>query len=123
MARVLILFAHPAFERSRINRRLVQVGRTMESVTIRDLYECYPDFGIDVRAEQELLTQNDVVVLQFTTVRPGEQGVLLSVTKRDQGGPGAPRVSVVGRMVTIDLNSNAGNESTAREVVEAINAS
>jgi glutathione-regulated potassium-efflux system ancillary protein KefG len=64
MARVLILFAHPAFERSRINRRLVQVGRTTESVTIHDLYECYPDFGVDVTAEQELVSQNDVVILQ-----------------------------------------------------------
>ena len=64
MARVLILLAHPALERSRVNRRLLESFRSIESVTVHDLYETYPDFGIDVPAEQELLTRNDVVVLQ-----------------------------------------------------------
>jgi glutathione-regulated potassium-efflux system ancillary protein KefG len=64
MARVLILFAHPALERSRVNRRLVGVGQTIESVTVHDLYETYPDYSIDVSAEQNRLEAHDVLILQ-----------------------------------------------------------
>jgi glutathione-regulated potassium-efflux system ancillary protein KefG len=62
--RVLILFAHPAFQKSRLNRRLLSAVRGLENVTINDLYEEYPDFQIDVKREQRLLLDNDLIVLQ-----------------------------------------------------------
>jgi len=62
--RVLILFAHPALEQSRVNRRLIQAVRDLEHVHVHDLYEVYPDFHIDVRAEQRLLLNHDVIVFQ-----------------------------------------------------------
>ena len=61
---VLVLFAHPAIARSRVNRCLVEAARRVEGVTVNDLYERYPDFDIDVEREQALLTSHDVVVLQ-----------------------------------------------------------
>ena len=64
MSRVLVLFAHPALEKSRIHRRLVERARGLEVVTLNDLYEAYPDFDVDVKREQELLLAHDVVVLQ-----------------------------------------------------------
>jgi len=64
MPRVLVLFAHPAFEKSRINRRLLDAIRDLDGVTIHDLYETYPDFQIDVAAEQQRLMGHDVIVLQ-----------------------------------------------------------
>jgi glutathione-regulated potassium-efflux system ancillary protein KefG len=63
-ARILILFAHPAFERSRVHRRLAAAARAQQDVTFHDLYEAYPDFDIDVRREQELLLAHDLIVLQ-----------------------------------------------------------
>jgi len=62
--RVLILFAHPALHRSRVNRALVRAVRDVEGVTFRDLYELYPDFDVDKAHEQELLLQHDLLVLQ-----------------------------------------------------------
>jgi glutathione-regulated potassium-efflux system ancillary protein KefG len=64
MPRVLVLFAHPAFEKSRINRRLLEAIRDLDGVTIHDLYETYPDFQVDVAAEQHRLATHDVIVLQ-----------------------------------------------------------
>jgi glutathione-regulated potassium-efflux system ancillary protein KefG len=64
MARVLVLFAHPALERSRVNRRLAERVRGLEGVTFHDLYEAYPDFDVDVGREQALLIAHDVLVLQ-----------------------------------------------------------
>jgi glutathione-regulated potassium-efflux system ancillary protein KefG len=62
--RILILFAHPVLERSRVNRRLVEGVAGIEGVTVHDLYEVYPTLAIDVRREQALLLGHDVIVFQ-----------------------------------------------------------
>jgi len=62
--RILILFAHPALQRSRVNRKLLDAVRELEGVTFHDLYEAYPEFDIDVRREQRLLLDHELVVLQ-----------------------------------------------------------
>ena len=64
MTRVLILLAHPALERSRINRRLAEAVRDLEGTTLHDLYEAYPEFDVDVRREQRLLEAHEIIVLQ-----------------------------------------------------------
>jgi len=62
--KVLILFAHPALEKSRVNRRLVEAVHSLAGVTFNDLYQHYPDFDIDVPREQQLLVEHDVVIMQ-----------------------------------------------------------
>ena len=64
MQKILILFAHPALQRSRINKKLIASIENMEGVTVNDLYEEYPDLHIDVQREQALLLENDVIILQ-----------------------------------------------------------
>ena len=64
MRRVLVLFAHPVLERSRVNRRLLEAVRGIDAVTVRDLYERYPTMDIDVQEEQAALVEHDVIVFQ-----------------------------------------------------------
>ena len=63
--RLLLVLAHPALERSRANRPLAKAAKTLDGVSFHDLYEAYPDFLIDVEAEQARLVAHDVIVLQF----------------------------------------------------------
>jgi glutathione-regulated potassium-efflux system ancillary protein KefG len=63
-SRVLILFAHPAYEKSRVHRQLAAAVRTLPNVTFHDLYEAYPDQDVDVQREQGLLADHDVIVFQ-----------------------------------------------------------
>ena len=63
-ARVLVLFAHPAFHRSRVQRALADAVRDLAGVTFHDLYERYYDFHLDVGHEQRLLTAHDLIVFQ-----------------------------------------------------------
>jgi glutathione-regulated potassium-efflux system ancillary protein KefG len=63
-SRVLILFAHPALEKSRCNLRLAHAVQSLPGVTFNDLYQQYPDLDIDVAREQRLLVDHDVVVMQ-----------------------------------------------------------
>ncbi|MES2317100.1 MAG: NAD(P)H-dependent oxidoreductase [Pseudomonadota bacterium] len=58
----LVLFAHPRAHLSRVNRRLALAARGLEHVEVLDLYETYPDFYIDVAAEQARLAAAEVVV-------------------------------------------------------------
>jgi glutathione-regulated potassium-efflux system ancillary protein KefG len=62
MRRVLILFAHPRFEKSRVNRSLLSALPVSESITLHDLYERYPDYNIDVETEKQLLIAYDVLI-------------------------------------------------------------
>jgi len=64
MADVLVLVAHPDLARSRVNRALAAHARGLPAgdVEVRDLYALYPDFDIDVRAEQAALAAARAVV-------------------------------------------------------------
>lgn len=62
--KVLVLVAHPALHRSRVNRSLADAIVGLPGVTTHDLYDAYPDFAIDVTREQELLLAHDVLVWQ-----------------------------------------------------------
>lgn len=59
---MLILFAHPAFQRSRIKCQLIRAVKNVEDVTVHDLYETYPDLMIDIQREQPLLQEHNVIV-------------------------------------------------------------
>jgi glutathione-regulated potassium-efflux system ancillary protein KefG len=64
MARILILFAHPALEKSRVHSRLLHHCRHLEGITFHDLYQSYPDFDIDIKREQSLLLKHDIIIWQ-----------------------------------------------------------
>jgi len=62
--KVLVLFAHPAIRQSRVQRALLAAAREAQNVSVHDLYEAYPDFDIDVDAEQERLIAHDIIIFQ-----------------------------------------------------------
>src|SRR5262245_41301479 len=63
-ARVTVFFLHPFRRRSRTNAALRAAVEGAPGIALRDVYEMYPDFGIDVAAEQAALVRTDVIVLQ-----------------------------------------------------------
>ncbi|MDB5452638.1 MAG: oxidoreductase [Caulobacteraceae bacterium] len=64
-ASTLVIFAHPVLERARVGPGLLAAAQGAPHVEIRDLYELYPDFTVDVEAEQEALLRHERIVLQF----------------------------------------------------------
>ncbi|TDE11553.1 NAD(P)H-dependent oxidoreductase [Dyadobacter psychrotolerans] len=64
MAKVLIQFAHPTLSKSSIQKTLETYCRKVKGVTFNDLYEYYPDLYIDVKREQKLLSQHDIIIFQ-----------------------------------------------------------
>jgi glutathione-regulated potassium-efflux system ancillary protein KefG len=62
--RALVLYAHPNARSSRAGSALRAAVEQLPNVTFHDLYAAYPDFLIDVKREQELLLEHDLVVFQ-----------------------------------------------------------
>ncbi|MBX3607026.1 MAG: NAD(P)H-dependent oxidoreductase [Piscinibacter sp.] len=67
-AEVLVLLAHPQLEHSRANRAMAEAARAAAAagarIAVRDLYALYPDYVIDVAAEQAALAGARLVVWQ-----------------------------------------------------------
>jgi glutathione-regulated potassium-efflux system ancillary protein KefG len=61
----LLVVAHPRLDRSGVNSALLEGLTGDGGVEIHDLYEAYPDYQIDVAAEQARLSRFRVIGLQF----------------------------------------------------------
>ncbi|MEF1256063.1 glutathione-regulated potassium-efflux system ancillary protein KefG [Vibrio sp. M260112] len=60
--KVLVLYAHPESQTSVANQMMIKKIESLDHVTVHDLYAHYPDFFVDVSAEQKLLAEHDVIV-------------------------------------------------------------
>ncbi len=62
--KVLLIFSHPVYHKSRINKTLVEAVKDIDGVTVNSLYDQYPDYHIDIKHEQKLLLEHDVIIWQ-----------------------------------------------------------
>jgi glutathione-regulated potassium-efflux system ancillary protein KefF len=68
--RILLLQAHPDLHASRVNRTLLATARALHGqaaaprIEVRDLYALYPDFDLNVAAEQQAAASADLIVWQ-----------------------------------------------------------
>lgn len=60
--KILILFGHPAFEKSNYNKAMVEGIGQLDNVTFRDLYEIYPEMDIERDVEQKVLEEHDCII-------------------------------------------------------------
>ncbi len=66
MSKVLVISGHPDLDASYTNSVIIkQVSQHLTDVSVRRLDQLYPDYKIDVAAEQQALIAADIVVLQF----------------------------------------------------------
>jgi len=65
MQKILVLFAHPALQKSLAHKTLFNAIQGLEGITCHDLYEHYPDSFINIKKEQRLLLEHDIIVFQF----------------------------------------------------------
>ncbi len=62
--RIVILFFHPLYHKSRVNRELIRTAEGVEGVNVRFMYDLYPDFFIDRKVEQQVLLDHDLIIWQ-----------------------------------------------------------
>ncbi|MDG3086529.1 NAD(P)H-dependent oxidoreductase [Vibrio hannami] len=66
MSKVVVISGHPNLEESWTNKVILnELQDNIESIDVRRLDTLYPDYKIDIEAEQNALVDADVVVLQY----------------------------------------------------------
>lgn len=62
----LIILAHPRFDSSLANKTIIEeLQSSGKHHEIRNIHSLYPDYRIDVQAEQEALLRHDTILLQY----------------------------------------------------------
>jgi glutathione-regulated potassium-efflux system ancillary protein KefG len=114
MNRILILFAHPRFEKSRVNRALLQTVERLPGITLTDLYEQYPDFNIDVDREKKSLVSHDIVVWHHPFYMYGAPALLkqwMDLVLEHGWAHGREGDFLKGKIIFNTLTSGGGRES------------
>jgi len=62
--KIAILIFHPLLHKSRVNRSLLKAVEGLEGVSVRYMYDLYPEYQIDIKKEQELFLENDIIIWQ-----------------------------------------------------------
>lgn len=114
---ILVILAHPNLGTSRANAGLLDAIRGADGVQVRDLATLYPTNVIDVRAEQQALTEADDVVLQFPTYWYSTPGILKLwldevLTRGWAYGTGKPGV-LAGKTLRIITTTGGAREAYA----------
>lgn len=63
--KILIILAHDDMRNSRVNKRLIEELAGLENIEIRDIKALYPDYKINIEAEQNAIRNADKIVFQF----------------------------------------------------------
>ncbi len=115
--KVLIIFAHPALQKSRVNKKLIKYVSDIEGVTFHDLYEVYPDFHINVGKEQALLLKHDIIVFHhplFWFSVPALLKEWMDLVLQHMWAYGRKGMALKGRTL-LNVVSTGGRESLFRE--------
>ena len=63
--KVLVILAHDDMNISRVNKRFAQELENDSNIEVRDIKALYPDYKIDIAAEQDAIRKADKIVFQF----------------------------------------------------------
>lgn len=116
MKNILILFAHPRYEKSRTNKALLEGLHGQDGITIHDLYELYPDFNIDTAREQELLLAHQIIVWHYPLFLYGPPAMVkqwMDLVLEHGWAHGAGGNHLEGKQVFATITSGGSRESYA----------
>jgi NAD(P)H dehydrogenase (quinone) len=65
MSNTLMILAHPSIEKSIGNKTISEIIAKEDNTEVRHLNLLYPDFNIDISAEQDALLNADTIIFQY----------------------------------------------------------
>lgn len=115
---ILVLHAHPRPHASVVLAAMLKAIAGLDGVTIRDLNAAYPDYAIDVAAEQESLLAHDLVVFQHPFYWYSSPAILkewqdLVLENGWAYGPGGTRLK--GKFLLSAISTGGSGEAYHRE--------
>ncbi|MFD1260712.1 NAD(P)H-dependent oxidoreductase [Entomomonas asaccharolytica] len=62
----LMILAHPNYKQSIANKTIAEtLQKSVDDLELRNIYQLYPDYQIDIEAEQAALLKHDLIILQY----------------------------------------------------------
>lgn len=114
MKKILVLFAHPRYEKSRTNKALLDALKGQDGITVHDLYELYPDFNVDAAREQELLLAHQIIVWHYPLFLYGAPAMVkqwMDLVLEHGWAHGAGGNNLVDKQVFATITSGGSRES------------
>jgi glutathione-regulated potassium-efflux system ancillary protein KefF len=65
MSKVVVISGHPNLNESMANKKIIHIFSSLNNTHIRCLDDLYPDYNIDIQAEQAALIEADLIIFQF----------------------------------------------------------
>lgn len=62
---ISLLYAHPYAHHARLEQLILNSVQHWPGLELRELYQLYPDFYIDVALEQKMLLHSDAIILHY----------------------------------------------------------
>lgn len=62
---ISLIYAHPYARHARLERMLLDAVQHWPGLELRELYQLYPDFYIDVALEQKMLAHSNAIILHY----------------------------------------------------------
>jgi glutathione-regulated potassium-efflux system ancillary protein KefG len=116
--KILILHVHPRPRSSVVLAAMLKAIDGLDGVTVRDLCAVYPDYAIDVDAEQQSLLDHDVIVFQHPFYWYSSPAILkewqdLVLENGWAYGPGG--TSLAGKFLLSAVSAGGSGEAYHRE--------
>ena len=66
MSKILLILSHPNYENSFANKKIItNLKSLIPDIEIDHIDSLYPDEKINIKAEQDKLINNDIIIFQF----------------------------------------------------------
>lgn len=62
---ITLLYAHPYAHHARLEQMMLNAVQHWPGLELRELYQLYPEFYIDVGLEQKMLAHSDAIILHY----------------------------------------------------------
>ncbi len=118
-----MILAHPKIEESIGNKIISDCIATSENCEVRHLDKLYPDFKIDIKAEQEALLNADTIIFQYPLFWYSTPAILKEwIDQVIQYGFafGADSYKLAGKKMIVSFTIGSPVKDYPREIIEKI---
>ncbi len=120
MPKTLMILAHPRIEESIGNKIISELTNKEDDVEIRHLNSLYPDFKIDIKAEQEAMENADTIIFQYPLYWYSTPAILKEWIDQvfEYGFAFGTGAKLTGKKVIVSVTIGSGKKDYPQEVID-----
>lgn len=117
-----MILAHPKIEKSIGNKIISELTNQNPSVVVRHLNALYPDFKIDIKAEQQAMLNADVIIFQYPLFWYSTPAILKEWIDQvfQYGFAFGQNYKLADKKVILSITIGSGEKNYPKEVLDKI---